>query len=266
MPKLHRKGLSKKEIPQKENTSWGSVAKWYDTYLEGTKENYQEVVIAPNLIRLVAPKKGMKILDLACGQGYFTRLFKEKGADVVGADIAPELIAEAKERSKGITYYATPAHTLTFAQGETFDVVSIVLAIQNIHNMQEVFAEVWRVLKPGGKFFIVINHPTFRIPKGSSWGYDPRAGVQYRRVDTYLSPSSVSIDMHPGKKNGPKTVSYHRSLQDFFKAFGKAGFMVTRLEEWISHKKSGKGPRQNAEDTARKEIPIFMMLEVQKGK
>jgi hypothetical protein len=53
-------------------------------------------------------------------------------------------------------------------------------------------------------------------------------------------------------------------MQDFFKALSKAGFAVTKLEEWISHKKSEKGPKQAAEDTARKEIPLFLMLEVRK--
>ncbi len=38
----------------------------------------------------------------------------------------------------------------------------------------------------------------------------------------------------------------------------KHGFAVTRLEEWISNKKSQKGPRVTAEDKARKEIPLFL--------
>ncbi len=70
--------------------------------------------------------------------------------------------------------------------------------------------------------------------------------------------------MHPGKKTRERTISYNRSLQDISKALRKNGFAITRLEEWISHKSSEKGPRQAAEDTARKEIPLFMLLEVSK--
>ena len=44
----------------------------------------------------------------------------------------------------------------------------------------------------------------------------------------------------------------------------KEGFAVKRLEEWISHKESMVGPRKIAEDNARKEIPIFMMIEAVK--
>ena len=53
-------------------------------------------------------------------------------------------------------------------------------------------------------------------------------------------------------------------MQDYFKALTRSGFSVSRLEEWISHKKSQAGPRQAAEDTARKEIPLFLMLEARK--
>ena len=53
-------------------------------------------------------------------------------------------------------------------------------------------------------------------------------------------------------------------LQVYFKALKRAGFAVTGLEEWISNKKSEAGPRAKAEDKARKEIPLFMMIEATK--
>lgn len=249
-------------------SSWGGVAEWYDKHLEEGKDTYQEAVIAPNLIRVLEPKKGMKIIDIACGQGFFSRKFTERGAEVTGADISKELIAAAQKRSPKIPFYATPAHKLTFAEGETFDAATIVLALQNIENTQEALEEAWRVLKPNGRLILVLNHPVFRNPKETHWGYDQGNNIQYRRVDSYLSRSTTKIDMHPGQKAAGKkdeaTVSFHRSLQDFFKAFNKAKFVVSRLEEWISHKSSQAGPRQKAEDRARKEIPLFMMIELTK--
>ena len=248
--------------PQKaKSTSWGPVAEWYDAYLEVTPDSYQAAVIAPNLLRVLSLKKGDRVIDIACGQGYFTRLFAEAGALVVGADISKELIAAAKKRSPKIDFQITPAHKLSFAKDSSCDAATIVLAIQNIENMADVFAEAKRALKPGGRLVLVMNHPAFRIPKRTSWGWDEDAKKQYRRVDGYLSAATIPIDMHPGQIKSAQTISYHRSLQDFFKALSKAGFVVARLEEWISHKKSEKGPKQVAEDTARKEIPMFLMLE-----
>lgn len=240
-------------------TSWGTVANWYDDYLK-QEDTYQAQVIAPNLIRMLELKKGDRVLDLACGQGYFTHEIG-KHAQVVGADIAPELVAKARERLPRTRFEVAPAHQLTFARDGEFDLVTCVLALQNMEDIAAVFKEVGRVLKPGGRFVFVLNHPTFRVLKRSSWGWDDAAKVQYRRVDGYLSAAKISVDMHPGQPKSKKTISYHRSLQDFFKALSGAGLAATRLEEWISHKQSGKGPRQKAEDTARKEIPLFMCIE-----
>ncbi|HVU80135.1 MAG TPA: class I SAM-dependent methyltransferase [Candidatus Paceibacterota bacterium] len=241
-------------------TSWGGVADWYADYLGGD-DTYQSKVILPNLIRVLAPEKGERILDLACGEGFFSRELAKAGADVTGADIAPELVAKAKEAGQGPRYVVAPANDLSFAKNGEFDAVLCVLALQNIEDLAGTFREAKRVLKAGGRFVMVLNHPAFRVIKRSSWGWDEAANVQYRRIDGYLSAAKVPIDMHPGKSGGKKTVSYHRSLQDFFKALAGAGFAVTKLEEWNSHKTSEQGPRQKAEDTARKEIPLFMLLE-----
>lgn len=257
-----RKGEDSQSKPK--STSWGGVSEWYDEYLEGSTDTYQEKVVAPNLLRILELKKGDKIIDVACGQGFFSKKFVEAGAHVVGADISDELIALARGRVKGAKFYVAPATELTFAKEPEFDVATVVLAIQNIKDLLKTFNEIARVLKSGGRIVLVMNHPAFRIPKESSWGWDEQSKVQYRRIDKYLSESPTPILMHPGDKNSEKTISYHRSLQEYFKMLSKAGFAVTRLEEWISHKKSEQGPRQKAEDTARKEIPLFLMLEAKK--
>lgn len=249
-------------------TSWGGVADWYDELLTESADSFQAKVILPGLERILVLKPGVKVLDVACGQGFFSRVFAQKGAEVTGCDISGELIAKAMEKSpKSITYHVTPADKLGFAEDSTFDAAVIVLALQNIENLAGTVAEVSRVLKKGGKFIVVLNHPAFRVPQGSSWGWDDAAAKQYRRVDAYMSDAKIFIDMTPGEKSGTRkkeTVSFHRPLQVYFKALTKSGFAVTRLEEWISHRKSQKGPRQEEEDRSRKEIPMFLMLEATK--
>jgi len=287
-------------------TSWGVVAKWYDELLEQSGNTFQEKVILPNILRIVDPKPEMPIFDIACGQGYFTRAFQKTGANVSGCDISKELIDLAKEHTssdtntktgakstvvsgsmvslKPIAYYVAPAEKLP-PLIKNFDVVTIVLAIQNISDMKKSFSEAFRALKPGGRLVIVINHPIFRIPQKTSWVWDEKSSTQYRRIDAYMSDTQTEIDMNPGtNKNGTnkdssgidkggvakisafgaKTVSFHRPLQSYFKALSSTGFAVTRLEEWISHKQSQKGPRATEEDRIRKEIPLFMCIEARK--
>ncbi len=272
---------AKPKNPPKNPTSWEPVAGWYDELLAGD-DTYQSKVILPNLLRLLEPK-GKKIIDIACGQGFFSKLFAEAGADeVLGVDISPELIKKAKEKAQDGTssgnadkqarFEVSPADDIRVAKSEYFNTAVIVLAIQNIKEMNATLKEASRVLTKGGELILVLNHPCFRIPKATAWGYDDVAKVQYRRVDKYGLPFSIDIDMTPGAiartDDGAKkifTKSFHRPLQDYFKALVGAGFQVAGLEEWISHKKSENGPRAVVEDSARKEFPMFLMISARKN-
>lgn len=246
----------------KKSTSWGKVAAWYDEHLKG-EDTYHAQVLAPNVFRLVDPAPGKKILDLGCGQGYFSRLMAASGAEVLGVDIAPELIKLAKEQERPahLNFGVLSADNLhSLGEGE-FDAVFSVLALQNIEKLRETFQEAARVLKPGGAFVVVLNHPAFRIPKASEWGFDEEKKIQYRRVDRYLSELRAEIEMHPGKVKGETTLSFHRPLQQYSKAARSAHFLIRTIEEWISHRTSDSGYRAVAENAARKEIPLFMALE-----
>lgn len=249
----------------KMNTSWGGVSGWYDELLEGGDSTYQSEVILPSILRLTSPQKGRAILDLACGQGFFSRALAKEGARVVGVDISPELIEIAKQKEKGVDYHISSADKLAFLKDASVDAAVCVLAIQNIKNISAVFKEVSRVLKSASPFIIVLNHPAFRIPKGSDWGFDEEKDVQYRRVDSYLGEKEVSIDMEPSKSGKKETISFHRPLQVYAKTLANSGFLIKRIEEWTSHKKSEEGPRKIAEDRARNEIPLFMMIEAVKN-
>ena len=261
----------------KKETSWGGVADWYDELLESSADSFQVKVILPNLLRILNIRKEnsqkMKIIDIACGQGYFSRAFAEAGAEVTGCDISEELIKVAKERSPKINFNVASADKLTFAQSASYDVAIIILSLQNIENFSGVLNECSRVLKQKGRLIVVLNHPTFRIPQRSSWGWEDlpaqsgKKSKQYRRIDSYLKEYKIAIDMTPGEKDKSRkqtTISFHRPLQLYFKFLHQAGFTVNSLEEWTSHKKSQKGPRSVEEDRIRKEIPMFLMLEAKK--
>lgn len=240
-------------------TSWGKVAGWYSELLKDDN-TYQARVILPNLLRLLNLQKGEKVLDLACGNGYFSTEFS-KTAKVIGVDIARELVEKARKSAPSANFFVSSAEKLEFLDDKSISKIVIVLAIQNMENPHLVFKECARVLKPGGSLHLVINHPAFRIPKQSSWDWDSVAKTQYRRIDSYLSESKEKIQMHPGDAPTVHTYSFHRPLQYFFKTLANQNFYVDRLEEWSSNRKSEDGPRAKAENFARKEIPLFMYLE-----
>lgn len=251
----------------KKDTSWDKAADWYQDMTENTG-SYQNDVILPNLLRLVNPQPKQKILDLGCGTGFFARAFAAAGAEVTGLDNSQDMIATASSLNtaeQNITYVHGSADNLQQFPAKKFAVVTIVLAAQNMEKLDKVMTEVARVLTPGGRLCLVLNHPAFRIPKATSWEWTADQKVQFRRVDSYLSESKHKILMHPGTST-EYTISFHRPLQTYIKLLGKAGFGVTRLEEWISNRIGPKGKTFAALEQARKEIPIFLFLEAEKIK
>ena len=168
------KKSNKPSIVQKpRDTSWEKAALWYDDLLESGDGTYQSDLILPNVLRLLELKKGEKVLDLRCGQGFFSREFYKAGADVSGIDLSPKLISLAKEKSStAIKFGVSSADSLPFFSEASFETVVCVLAIQNMKNVAGVLREVSRVLKTNARLLIVMNHPSFRVPKRSAWGYD----------------------------------------------------------------------------------------------
>lgn len=245
------------------DTSWGKVAGWYGDSVS-KPGSYQRELIYPNLLRMASLKKGERVIDVACGEGSFAAELYSAGCSVCGTDVSPELIARAKKKVPSGQFTVAKAEDLSPVKEKDFDKAFVVLALQNIEGAGKALGEIYRLLRPEGKLYVVLNHPCFRIPEFSGWGWDEK--TQYRRVDRYLSESKSDILMRPGADPSVKTVSFHRPLQYFFKSFDKAGFAVTRLEEWNSKKTSEPGPRARMEDRARKEIPLFMAMECLKAR
>lgn len=257
---MKRNAARTKEAPRA-ITDWGNVAEWYDKLVGESGSEYHKHVVLPGVMRLIDPKASQKIIDIACGQGVLCRLLRERGAEVSGIDAAESLIKIARERGPAdIRYQVGDARELSFLPENHFDAAACVLAIQNIHPVAPVFAGVSRTLRERGKLVIVMMHPCFRGAKETSWGWDEKAKVQYRRVDRYLLPRKSPIVTNPGKSADVYTWTFHKPIEAYTKALRNAGLLIDAIEEWPSHKTSDSGPRAHAENVARKEIPMFLAI------
>ncbi|MEK7777415.1 MAG: class I SAM-dependent methyltransferase [Chloroflexota bacterium] len=248
--------------PDSQDTPWqGEVARWYDAAVGAGGTDFQRDLIFPHVLRLLGLKKGDRLLDVACGQGAFCRAADKLGASVTGVDASSQLIQLARQRSvKRIRYLVGDARQLDTLPADSFDAVACILAIQNIDPIEPVFAGCSRLLRPGGQMVIVMNHPSFRIPRQSGWGWDEQRKLHYRWIDHYLTASKIPIQIHPGSAPNVVAWTFHRPLQDYVGAMVNGGLLITALEEWPSHKASQPGPKARAENRARKEIPMFLAL------
>lgn len=267
-------------------TDWGSVAFWYDKTVK-SDDSYQAKVILPNLLRILGGEKNIKdknILDMACGSGYFSNILAEMGANIVGVDLGNELVKVAKENFEIIKnnnkdknlfakYFVGNAEEflkvsdlkkLLTRDNFNLDFIICTLALQNIKDINSVVSEIKKITNKKTKVIFVINHPSFRIPQNSDWYFDDSTNDQGRVSYKYMSEIKIEMDMNPGETNKNKkiyTYSFHRPLQYYMKIFAKNGFVISALEEWISHKKSeDNAKRKDIEDNARKEIPLFMCV------
>ncbi len=249
---------------QLESTDWSQAADWYDKLVGDEGSEFHRQIVHPGVLKLLGVVKDKTILDVACGQGVLCRLLHGQGAKIFGIDAAIPLIELARKRGPAeIRYARVDAREIdAFTEFATaqFDAATCILAAQNFNPLEPMFASAARLLKPGGKLVMVIVHPCFRGPKETSWGWDHDAFVQYRRVDKYLLPRKEPIITNPGKKDGKYTWTFHRPLEAYVSAAVRGGLLVDALQEWASHKFSDSGPRAAAENSARREIPMFMAL------
>jgi demethylmenaquinone methyltransferase/2-methoxy-6-polyprenyl-1,4-benzoquinol methylase len=104
-------------------------------------------------VRAVAPQAGERILDLAAGTGTSSVALSHTGAKVVAVDFSPGMIAEGRRKHKNIEFVEADIEKLPFGDDE-FDAVTISFGLRNVNDPKRALAEMYRVLKPGGRVVI----------------------------------------------------------------------------------------------------------------
>lgn len=112
--------------------------------------------------RAIAPRKGMRVLDVAAGTGTSSASIAAQGASVVAADFSEGMLAVGRERQQGnplIEFVQADATKLPFADNE-FDAATISFGLRNVTDPKKALAEMLRVTKPGGRVVICeFSHP-----------------------------------------------------------------------------------------------------------
>jgi 2-polyprenyl-6-hydroxyphenyl methylase/3-demethylubiquinone-9 3-methyltransferase len=113
-------------------------------------------------IRAHAALADRRIVDVGCGGGILTEALAEAGGQVLGIDLAPELIAEARrhaeQQGRNIDYRNLSAEALATEADGQFDVVTCLEMLEHVPNPASVVEAVARLVKPGGRvFFSTLN-------------------------------------------------------------------------------------------------------------
>jgi demethylmenaquinone methyltransferase/2-methoxy-6-polyprenyl-1,4-benzoquinol methylase len=104
-------------------------------------------------VKAVAPVAGDRVLDVAAGTGTSSVALAKSGARVVALDFSPGMIAEGRRRHPDIEFVQGDALALPFGD-EEFDAVTISFGLRNVTDPRAALAEMYRVLKPGGRIVV----------------------------------------------------------------------------------------------------------------
>lgn len=104
-------------------------------------------------VRAVDPQPGERVLDIAAGTGTSSAALAKSGADVVALDFSAGMVEEGRRRHPELQFVQGDAEKLPFGDDE-FDAVTISFGLRNVQQPHVALAEMYRVLKPGGRLVI----------------------------------------------------------------------------------------------------------------
>jgi SAM-dependent methyltransferase len=246
--------------------AWNEGAEAWDDFIESGADYYRHEVHGPALLAACEPLGGRRVLDIGCGQGYFTRLLAKRGASVVGIDVAAELLALATAREEreplGIAYHRLSASNVAAAlPSASFDTVTGCMSLHDVADVQAALSGAFAVLRPRGRLVFSVPHPATEMAF-REWERDELGRKRFLKVDRYFDTGATEIRWNmPRLRYQWSTPSWRYTLSEWARLVAEVGFVICQLYE----------PRPTAEQLARKpdlddcsRVPFFLVFDLSK--
>jgi len=182
----------------------------------------------PALRALLPDLRGLKVLDLGCGFGWFCRWARQQGAShVLGVDISENMLTRGRAASgdPAITYVRADLEQLELP-AESFDVVYSSLALHYVKNLSGLMLQIYRSLVQEGDLVFSVEHPIFTAPSQPNWSLNA-AGRKIWPVEGYLDEGPRSTNWL-----AKGVIKQHRTLATYINMLIRLGFAISHVEEW----------------------------------
>jgi ubiquinone/menaquinone biosynthesis C-methylase UbiE len=188
------------------------------------------------------PPPGRLTLDVGCGEGRLTRDLRRLGHHAVGIDVAPSMIAAAREADPEGQYVEASAEAMPFEDGAA-DLVIAFMSLMDMDDMPAAVCEIGRVLEVGTCFVAAVVHPI-----NSSGRFVPRQGeddapfvidsyLEQRRYSDYLDRDGYEMTFE----------SIHFTLEGYSRALEAGDLLIEQVRELYDE----ENPRW-------KRVPLFL--------
>lgn len=205
---------------------------------------YGADVAREDTLKLLGNVDGKRILDLGCGAGHNAIALARHGAKVIGVDESSDQVAEARAAAERegikLELHHAPLAELAFIRADTIDGAVSAFGLTAVDDLDRVFRQVDRVLKPEHHFVLSMPHPAFALVDAD----DPERRV--RR--SYWDPAPMGGDV-------PRTISA------LFTALGRANF---RVDAVLEPEPASGGPHSRGWIDAMRYLPATLIIRARK--
>ncbi|MCY3801571.1 MAG: methyltransferase domain-containing protein [Chloroflexi bacterium] len=244
--------------------AWDSAADAWEEFVESGADYYRTEVHGPALLSTCGDVRGLRVLDVGCGQGWFSRQLALKGAQVTGIDISSRQIENAlkhEERSPlGIEYrIESAAESAGLWKPGSFDLATGCMSFQDMADVGAAFAAVRELLVENGRLVISVSHPgTDTVHR--EWELSDDGSRLALKIDRYFDtgPRTVNWSMERLVSHW-ESPAWRRTLTEWSKLIAEAGFVMRRMNE----------PRPTREQIARQpaledaaRLPMFLIFDL----
>ncbi|MEM7248122.1 MAG: class I SAM-dependent methyltransferase [Acidobacteriota bacterium] len=235
---------------------WSTLAPaWIRETREGRNPT-RNGLLDPPMLAACGDVTGLRALDCGCGEGRFCRLLVERGAaHALGLDLCPEMIESARELAgERDEYRLADVQDLSFLDDASFDLAVSYLNQCDLPDFRANDREVFRVLKPGGRFVVANLHPMRSAVGG--WQLNEDGSKQHVILDRYFDEGERHWHMM-----GSDLTNFHRTLTTQLGHFLKVGFVLEGLvEPTLTPEQFAEWPEMDDE----LRVPNFIVYQLRK--
>lgn len=244
------------------DTSFDSFADEYDKANGDSGDYTHKHTVDPALFECIGEIRGLKVYEVACGNGYNARRMVKEGAEEVWAsDISSKLIEIASTKYENpyskIKYLVRDALDFNNLPENYFDLVVISMAIHYVEDLDRLFKNANKIIKKGGRIVFVTNHPLANLGRLdiSAPGYDLKKAVQRakRYIDSY---AEKTVNLWDGKK---ELTIYRAPISLMVNTLVKNGFLVDKMIEPMTITNYANNNLEEPKK-AKTAIPLFYAL------